>query len=50
MRTMRAAAALACEANARVRLFSTVQANHLRILSRHPKVVISAIHALAPRT
>ena len=50
MRTMRAAAALACEANARVRLFSTVQANHLRILSRHPKDVISAIHALAPRT
>ncbi|RAX51241.1 hypothetical protein DQ353_02395 [Arthrobacter sp. AQ5-05] len=50
MQTMRAAAALACEANARVRLFSTVQANHLRILSRHATVIISAIHALAPRT
>lgn len=47
LRKMRAAAALACEANGLVQLYRTVDANHLGILRRHADVVISAIDSLA---
>lgn len=46
MATMRAASALAEEANDQVRLYATVGSNHLRILTKNAATVADAIRAL----